>query len=299
METVNNNKKKRHRKRNNNNNEKDIEKKEVIDVDKQKLKEELDNYLKINEDLIKSKDKEEELAKKIKKKTSEKLEEALNLKKSEDISKLYDFTIEIIKQFSQLELNSNSIKIKNENITKELNSSNENSNFYKNKFLEQEKFNKMLLDKLKQNSDEKKQILEDESKKREEMVKKCEDFMKEVQGKFENSLPEKEELIKENENLRNKLEQASNFIKENFDNNMISKTQKLEEEFKNLMNDKVKEVSDQAKGLITENTQLKTQLNLYSTKFDELNSSIKQYNGIYETLKKEVDKVRFYFILLI
>ena len=287
---ANNIKKKKNKKRKHNDEDKN-DNEEIVDVDKEKLREELDNYLKINADYINSKDKEAENAKKIKNKTTEKLEEALNLKKGEDINKLYEFTIELIKNYSQIEIQLNSFKIKSETLSKDLTTSNENQNLYKTKFSEQEKLNKLLMDKLKLNTEEKKQILEEEAAKREEMVKKCENFMKEVQSKFETSLPEKEELIKENDNLRAKLEQASNFIKENFDNNMVSKSQKLEEEFKNLMNDKVKEVSEQAKGLITENAQLKSQLNLYSSKFDELNVSIKQYNGIYETLKKEVDKV--------
>lgn len=281
------------KKRAKNNKNQDADDEEIINVDTEKLKEELEGFLKINQEAAKAKDKESEITNKIKEKTTEKMVELKDLKNKSDYEKLYQEAIEIIKKASQYEIDSSISKLNNDFLKKENTSLVENNNLLKNKNSEQEKLNKMLLDKIKNNTEEKKKILEDEAQKRQEMVEKCENFMKEVQSKFEGSLPEKEELIKENENLRQKLEQASKFIQENMNSEFVQKAQRMEEEFKELLNNRVKEVSQQATDLMTENAQLKGQINLYSSKFEEFNKSIQSYNKIYETLKKEIEKVGF------
>ena len=112
---------------------------------------------------------------------------------------------------------------------------------------ELEKLNKFYLEKLKEINEEKKTIINEEKAKRNEIVTKCEDFMKEFQQKFEASIPEKEELIKENEMLKKKLEEYvynTNQIKENLESQMLLKDKQnllFEEELRNQIKLKMEE----------------------------------------------------------
>jgi len=163
------------------------------------------------------------------------------------------------------------------------------------KVSENERYNKLLLDKVMEINEEKRKILQEEANKRGEIVKKCEDFVKEVQEKFNNSLPEREALIKENDLLKKKLEETQVFIKENLETTFKLKNLQIEDEFKKSMNTKMEEIASQAKGYLQENSELKGQLMLYTKKFDEVNLSIGQYNKAFDTLKKEIDKVNRIF----
>jgi len=73
---------------------------------------------------------------------------------------------------------------------------------------------------------------------------------------------------------------------------------KYEENVKTIMEDKFKEINDQSKYIITENIELKSQLSMYTKRFEEISKTISQYNDCYETLKKENEKIKIENVLL-
>jgi len=96
--------------------------------------------------------------------------------------------------------------------------------------------------------EEKTIILKDEKAKREELTLKCENFMKDLQSKYEREIPERDEIIKENEMLRKKFEeyvQNTTTIKDNLENQMKLKemqTTAFEEEFRGQIKEKMEEL---------------------------------------------------------
>lgn len=151
----------------------------------------------------------------------------------------------------------------------------------------------MLLEKCNQLNEEKKKLVIEETEKRNELIVKCENFMKEMQSKFEKEIPEKEMLIRENDELRKKLEETKVIIEEKLDFARKSKDL-FEENIKSGMESKLKELMERENIHATENIQLKAQLNIYNSKFEELTKSIQTYSSHYDILKKEVDKVSVY-----
>lgn len=280
-------KEKRNKKRNKNNNDQDNKEE---NTDYSKLKEELDNYLKQNEEISKTKEKENEVVKKIKNAALEKLKELKELKENQSYEELYNKAVEEVKLHSNLEITQTTQKFKLEALTKDNSVLNENNNTLSNKIASGEKYSKMLLDKCNQLNEEKKKIIIDESEKRNELIKKCEDFMKDMQSKFEKEIPEKELLIKENEQLRKKLDETKVFIEEKLESAQKSK-EMFEQSMKTGIEAEVKELRERDTLNKIENMQLKAQLNIYNQKFDELTNSVKSYNSHYELLKKEIEKV--------
>jgi len=271
-----------------------VEEKDNSNVDVEQLKEELDKYLKINEEISKSKEKESEQIKKIKNKGVDKIKELKELKEENKIDDLLAESIENVKALTNSEILASQNKIKIDNLTKENNQLNDNINALNSKITSSDKYNKMLLEKCNQLKEEKKAVQYEEAEKRNELVKKCEDFMKDMQTKFEKEIPEKELLIKENDELRQKLQETKVLIEEKLDFANKSKSM-LEESLKSGMEAKLKELVEKENHHQAENVHLKAQLNLYNTKFEELTKSIQTYNSHYENLRKEIDKVSYFF----
>lgn len=278
---------KRNKKRNKNNQQEDSD---TVDVNYNKLKEELNNYLKINEEVSKIKEKESEQIKKLKNQAIEKLKELKELKEENKLEEIYNIAALTVKSQSSLEITATNNKIKIDHLTKENNILNENINSLSNKMSSTEKYSKMLLEKCNQLNEEKKKLVLEETEKRNELIVKCENFMKQMQSKFEMEIPEKEQLIHENEELRKQLEKTKVLLEEKLDFAQKSKDF-FEENIKTGMESKLKELMTKENVYASENTQLKAQLNIYSSKFDELTKSVVNYNSHYDTLKKEVDKV--------
>lgn len=282
--------KRNNKKRNKGNNNEENDNKDNVDYEK--LKEELDCFLKVNEEISKVKDKESEAIKKVRNQAIEKLKEFKDFKEEKKIDEMYNIGVETIKTLSNTESTNVTNKNKIDQQTKEINLLNDQNNTLTNKLAQADKYSKMLLDKCNQLNEEKKKLVIEETEKRNELIKKCEDFMKDMQSKFEKEIPEKEMLIKENEDLRKKLDETKVIIEEKLDIAQKSK-QMYEETIKNGLEVKLKELMEKDNIQAIENQHLKSQLTLYNSKFDDLSKSIQSYTSTYETLKKEFDKVSF------
>jgi hypothetical protein len=276
---------KRNKKKNKNNQEE-----ETKDVDYSKLKDEIDSFLKVNEEVSKAKGKEEEQIKKIKCQAVEKLKDLKVLKEEKNHDEIYNIAVESVKSQANTEVTNYSNKIKLDQLNKEVTMQSDSIAVLNSKVNSSEKYSKMLLEKCNQLNEEKKKLIIEETEKRNELIKRCEDFMKDMQSKFEKEIPEKEMLIKENDDLRKKLQETKCIIEEKLDFAQKSKDM-FEENIKLGMESKLKELIEKESLHQAENIQLKAQLNLYNQKFDELTKSIQTYSSHYDTLKKEIDKV--------
>jgi chromosome segregation ATPase len=281
---------KRNKKKNKNNQEE-----ETKDVDYSKLKDEIDSFLKVNEEVSKAKGKEEEQIKKIKSQAVEKLKDLKVLKEEKNHDEIYNIAVESVKSQANTEVTNYSNKIKLDQLNKEVTMQSDSIAVLNSKVNSSEKYSKMLLEKCNQLNEEKKKLIIEETEKRNELIKRCEDFMKDMQSKFEKEIPEKEMLIKENDDLRKKLQETKCIIEEKLDFAQKSKDM-FEENIKLGMESKLKELIEKESLHQAENIQLKAQLNLYNQKFDELTKSIQTYSSHYDTLKKEIDKVSYYFV---
>lgn len=272
---------------------KNVQEDSNTDLDYSKLKDEIDTFLKVNEEVSKAKGKEEEQIKKIKAQAVEKLKELKQLREEKNNEEIYIIAVESIKAQTNTEITNYSNKIKLDQMTKEVTQLNDNVTLLNNKVNSSDKYSKMLLEKCNQLNEEKKKLLVEETEKRNELIKRCEDFMKDMQAKFEKEIPEKEMLIKENDDLRKKLQETKTIIEEKLDFAQKSKDM-FEENIKFGMESKLKEMLEKESLHQAENIQLKAQLNLYNQKFEELTKSISTYNSHYDILKKEIDKVSIY-----
>lgn len=288
---------------------KDQEANKNNEIDNETLKNELENFLSVHEPLSKNKQKEEEILQKIKNLGIEKIKDLLQMKQdiqnsikndkekntnntNDKLDKFYEFAVEQIKILTQEEVNNKQNKLKSDALQKENKTLKEELEASEIKLKQGEKYKSMLIEKIQAVTDDNKKILTEEAEKRKELITKCEDFMKDMQGKIEKENEEKGLLIQENTNLRQKLEECRVLIEEKLDAVQKNKSQ-FEETVKNDMENKLKELLLKEAITTKENETLKAQVQLYSSKFEELTKSINNYNKHYETFKKEIDKVRF------
>ena len=113
---------------------------------------------------------------------------------------------------------------------------------------ELEKVNKLSLQRLQALNEEKKKLIQDEKNKFNEINQKCENFVKDFKSKIEGSVPDKETLVSENENLKAQLEEAisnANKLNESLENQMKEKevkTQTIEEELRSDIKKKMEDI---------------------------------------------------------
>lgn len=222
--------------------------------------------------------------------------------------KQYLFLINILKYLKILQLKQN----------KDLDFNNHNLKEKNAELLLSEKLYHQIKDKYTNLLDEKTIILKEERLKREEITNKCEIFMKDLQAKYESEIPEKNEIIKENDMLRKKFEEYvanTTSIKDNLESQMKLKEQQtnaFEEEFRGQVKAKMEELviititfiykllynyililfqSLSTQKYAIENSELKSQLLAYNKKFEEVNVTISQYNSMFEKLKTELENV--------
>ena len=146
-------------------------------------------------------------------------------------------------------------------------------------------------------NEEKKKIISDEVNKRNDIIKKTEDYMREYQDTFENVIPEKEALMRENMMLKQKIEayiQNTKAIKENVENQIKLKDQQnfmFEDELRNQIKTKMDEISKQNDKAVQENQELKNKNATYAKKFEEVNKNISNSNEIFTKMKEDIEKV--------
>jgi hypothetical protein len=168
------------------------------------------------------------------------------------------------------------------------------------KFADKDKLNKMLFEKINKIVEERKAALQQETEIRNDIVKSTEEYVKEIQQKYESEIPEKEKLIKENQELRQQIEQyvnESKGIKDRIENKLKSKENQVmsdEEHFKNNIRLQMEEVTLTAQGNMLENVELKRQLDMYKTKYEEMSGNVKMYTDKYQEFLNEIEKVELF-----
>ncbi len=252
------------------------------DKEKINIAEELDNYLKLNKHLESSNHKQSDNTfDSADKELNEQRKRLLSLYDEKDIDKIYDFANKLINSSKSIcsRYNDNKASFEKENTS------------IRAKLDEKEKYNKILMEKIKIIHEEKEKILYDENNKRIEVVKKCEDFMKDVEEKLKAAAGEREQIINENNELREKLKDAAKFIQDNLEasTSMKADSIRMEQELKGMMQGKLLEATENAQLLYQENINLKSQISLYTSKFEEVNKSMQKYSSVYDSLKKEIE----------
>lgn len=173
----------------------------------------------------------------------------------------------------------------------------ENTNLLIRKFEEFEKYNKNLLEKIKELNEEKKKIEIDENEKKKEIEKKCEDFKNDVKEKFSGNFPDMDKLKEDNEYLQTKLDEYlenTEKIRENImqqiqlkEEQTLETEKKTDEDIKKKLSEHEKScnlIREDNKKLHTESTKLKNDAN---EKIEKINKIAKNF----DYKKKEYEKV--------
>lgn len=186
------------------------------------------------------------------------------------------------------------MSIQNQIQSKELKSSQELLTAQENKFLEIEKHNKMLLERVKEMNEDKSRVEKEEKKRSEDILKKCEDFKQDVVSKFKGT--DIETILADNENLKSKLEEyKENTLKitENLQLQLKMKeaqNENFEQTFKTQITSKFDELKDQADKFEKENKELKLEYENGIKKFNKASASISRYHSRFDVAKKEFEK---------
>lgn len=251
------------------------------------VKEDLDNYIKLNEPLVKMKEEEERRLKELKEEDNIRRKELVKLKEENNSMKILDFSEKLLNLHYETAMKSLTFELKSSNfdgIAKEI-------SLYKAKLDDKERFNKLLIDKIKIAQEEKKMIIDEDNKYRQDIQKKYDDFVKDIQLTIDKENENRELIIKENTDLKDKLRQAYEQLQEGFK----SQEERLQSgmmafNLNKEMEGKLIEINEKAKEYMKENIELRQQIELYNGKFSEVSKTIEQYNKAYDVLKKEVDK---------
>jgi hypothetical protein len=155
----------------------------------------------------------------------------------------------------------------------------------------------MLIEKIKNMTEEKNKVLLEENEKRNQIIKETEEFVKNIQNKYQEELPERQKLIEENQKLREELDESIKYtmnIKQLIEAQKDKKEKKakdLEEEYKNTVNTKIEQLTYDTQKYLLENNELKTQIIQYQKKCEELQESHSLFNKEYEKLMTQIEKV--------
>jgi hypothetical protein len=174
----------------------------------------------------------------------------------------------------------------------------ENTNLLIRKYEEFEKYNKNLLEKIKELYEEKKKIEVDENEKKKEIEKKCEDFKNDVKEKFSGNFPDMEKLKEDNNYLQSKLDEYlenTEKIRENImqqiqlkEEATLETKKKSDEEIKmklSMHENSCNNIREENKKLSAESTKLRNDAN---DKVDKINKIAKDF----DIKKKEYEKVK-------
>ena len=171
-----------------------------------------------------------------------------------------------------------------------------NSDFHK-KSKDKEKYSHMLIDKLNSFNIEKNKIIQEETEKRNNYIKETEEFVKSLQEKCESELPERKRIIEENISLRKEIEETikssmsmKDLLKVELDDREKS-TGDVENAIKNNLKNKIQLISMQSQKYLMENSEMKTQNNLFKNKIDEMEMIKISFQSEWDKLNKEVEKV--------
>ena len=262
--------------------------KEQIDT---KLQNEIMSYLSKNETLIKTESESEKEMKQIKEENDKYLQDI----KSKSTDELFDEIVKALNNTMQLEKEAqesqDKIVIENENIkTYYL-----NAQTVDKQYNELDAYNKTILQKIKEISEDKVKIAELEESKTKEISEKCEQFKKEFLEKFNSTSCET--IKKDNDELAKKLEEcmvATQKIKETIDEQHDLKNNKkmdLESIFTTQITEKLNSLTSQSNDFKKENEKLHNELEAEEIRSKQLNEEMKKKTRMFETQKKKYEKI--------
>lgn len=187
------------------------------------------------------------------------------------------------------------MKLEIQNFNKEIKSYDEQHlTLLNKKLLEYEKYNRALLEKVKDLNEEKSKIYHEENEKFETIKNKCEEFKLDVIKKFE--VTDTEIIRKENETLREKLaeyKEHSKMIEESIKSQLDFKEKQvclIEDGLNEQLGPKLNEFEEQNEKLKTENSVLKQEFNENLEKLNDLQDLLSKFHSNFEVGKKEFEK---------
>lgn len=157
-------------------------------------------------------------------------------------------------------------------------------------------YNRQVLIKVKDITDDLPKTRTDEESRRAEIEKKCQDFLEDVRKKFDSEITT-EKIIEENESLRSKLKEyneSTQVIKQNLEDQLSLKDKQsiaFEEDFKTQITDKLSIMSDDTTRIVGENKELRCQISVYQKKFEEMTSTLSKFSSSFDLAKKEYERV--------
>ena len=262
--------------------------KEQID---NKLQDEIMSYLSKNETLIKTESESEKEMKQIKEENEKYLQDI----KSKSTNELFDEIVKALNNTMQLEKEAqesqNKIVIENENIkTYYL-----NAQTVDKQYNELDAYNKTILQKIKEISEDKIKIAELEESKTKEMSEQCEKFKKEFLEKFNTTSCET--IQKNNDELAKKLDEcmvATQKIKETIETQHDLKNNKkmdLESILTSQITDRLNSLTSQSNDFKKENEKLHNELEEEEIRRKQLNEELKKKTRLFENQKKKYEKI--------
>lgn len=223
------------------------------------------------------------------------LNQALELKdKENNLKKLQDLFMYINQK--KLELCIENIRTKNQlkPAEKELEKAKEEYLIKNKKFQDKKKLQDLLVDKGNQKQEERKVIYDELENKRKQLVNDAENYVKELQEKTDVTVPERKQLIEENERLKNEIKRyvdESMKMKEDFDKTIKEgglDIKDIEEQSKLGFKNTLESFQEKAQGGILLNTTLKTELLQVKQRNQELEKFKEMADKQYEKLQDEI-----------
>ena len=256
-----------------------------------KLQDEIMSYLSKNETLLKTENESEKEMKQIKEENEKYLQEI----KSKSSDEIFDEIVKALNSTMQLEKEAqesqDKISIENENIkTYYL-----NAQTVDKQYNELDAYNKTILQKIKEISQDKIKIAELEETKTKEIGEQCEKFKKEFLEKFNSTSCEV--IKKDNDELAKKLEEcivSTQKIKETIEAQHDLKNNK-KMDFESILTaqitDKLNSLTSQSNDFKKENEKLHNELEAEEIKSKQLTEEMKKKTRIFENQKKKYEKI--------
>jgi hypothetical protein len=186
------------------------------------------------------------------------------------------------------------IKLAINNLNREIKSLEDNHSTLTKKVIEYEKYNKSLLEKVKEINEEKDQLEKDEHEKCETIRQKCEEFKRDVVSKFQ--VTDTDLIRKENDTLKEKLKEYqdhSKLIEESIKQQLEFKDEQLhliEDGLSAQLNPKLNDFEGQNEKLKAENMELRKEYNDNIQELNELQELLSKFYSNFEIGKKEFEK---------
>lgn len=266
---------------------------------KQKKQEQTENliqaevmrYLSQNEKMLVTQTESEKEIAAIKKETNQYLESV----KSKSSDELFDEIIKAINETMEEEKRAKESEDKIIIANEQIKTHYTNSKAVDKNYAELDAYNKTVLKKIKQITEDKKKIAELEEEKTKDIIEQCEKFKKESLEKY--NAGSVETIKKDNVELERKMNEciySTQKIKESIDEQhdlRDNKKMDLESLFTTHIKEKLDSLTKQSNEFKAENEKLQAEFDKEEEKREELNNILRKKTKKFELQKKELDKV--------